>query len=130
MTKPTPLGTLIDQLALIRDKRRELAEKDKLLAAQYAEVEAEILAIMEEQGTDKVAGKKATASISKVVVANVTDWDALYAFIYKNKMGHLLQRRVSDPAFRELLEIKGQKTMEKVGVVPFTKTNLNLRLAS
>lgn len=130
MTKPAPLGTLIDSLALIREKRRKLEEQDKILKAQYTEVEAEILALMKEQGTDKVTGKKATASVSTVTVANVTDWDAFYAFIYKNKMGYLLQRRVSDPAFRELLESKGDKALEKVGLVPFVKTNLNLRLAS
>lgn len=58
-------------------------------------------------------------------VAQVTDWDAFYAYIYKNKFGHLLQRRVSDPAWRELME-QGKKVP---GTTPFTKKRLNFRAA-
>ena len=79
-----------------------------------------------EEGMDKATGKKATASISNVTVANVEDWDKFHAFVKKTGYFHLLQRRVSDPGFRELLEQKGAAAMAKVGVVPFVKQNLNL----
>ena len=46
------------------------------------------------------------------------------AYVYKTKQGHLLQRRVSDPAFRELLD-HGKKVP---GTQPFIKARLNVRV--
>lgn len=123
----TPLGTLIDKLEAVREKRRKLAEQDAKLKAEYDELDEEIKMRLAAEGMDKATGKKATVSISDVVVANVKDWDAFHAFIKKTGYFHLLQRRVSDPAFRELLEQKGEKAMAKFGVEPFVKKNLNLR---
>ena len=78
---------------------------------------------MEKEGLDKMSGTKASLSISATVTANVEDWDAFYAYILKNKYTHLLQRRVSDPAYRELVE-SGKKV---AGVTPFVKKRLNVR---
>ena len=124
--KAPPLGKLIDQLSTLREKRRVLAEQDKVLSGEYAALEDTIKQRLAAEGMDKGTGKNATASISKVVVADVTDWDAFHAFIKKTGYFHLLQRRVSDPSFRELLEQKGEKVMAKFGVQPFVKFNLNL----
>ena len=124
--KVIPLGKLIDQLNDARDAKRKHAEQEKVLNATYSEIEQSIMARLAAEGMDKATGKKATASISNVTVANVEDWDKFHAFIKKNNFFHLLQRRVSDPGFRELLEQKGAAAMAKVGVVPFVKQNLNL----
>jgi hypothetical protein len=81
---------------------------------------------MQANGIDKMTGKHASVSITSTVVANVEDWDAFGAYILKNKLLHMLQRRVSDPAYRELLDA-GKKVP---GVQPFNKKRLNLRATS
>ena len=124
--KVIPLGKLIDQLNDAREAKRKHAEVEKVLNAAYSEIEQTVLARLAAEGMDKATGKKATASISNVTVANVEDWDKFHAFVKKTGYFHLLQRRVSDPGFRELLEQKGAAAMAKVGVVPFVKQNLNL----
>ena len=124
--KVVPLGKLIDQLNDAREAKRKHAEVEKVLNATYSEIEQSIMARLAAEGMDKATGKKATASISNVAVANVEDWDKFHAFVKKTGYFHLLQRRVSDPGFRELLEQKGAAAMAKVGVVPFVKQNLNL----
>lgn len=131
MKTPT-LGSLIDKLVTVRDKRRALAEQDKELVKEVEELQATILARLEAEGTDKASSKKATVSRTTVTVANVTDWDAFWSFIHKNKFNHMLQRRVSDPAYRELVEMaqsdkKLAKQLQAAGVEPFVKVNLNLR---
>ena len=78
---------------------------------------------MEAEGTDKAQGSKASVTISKNVVANVTDWDELWPYIVKNKFYGLVQRRVTDTAYRELLDL-GKKVP---GVEPFTKRALTVR---
>ena len=90
-----------------------------------AEAEIEILESLEASGLEKTATKAGSVSISKSTVAQVTDWDEFLGYIYKNKYGHLLQRRVSDPAWRELQE-QGKKVP---GTTGFIKKRLNYRAA-
>ena len=123
MKAPT-IGSLIDKLEAVREKKRVLAEQDKVLSVQYAELEATLLQRLDADGTQKASSKKATVSISEIVVANV-DWDLAWPLIAKNPQ--LVQRRASDPAFRELFEQKGEKYMAKYGMTPFVKRKLNLR---
>lgn len=125
---PTTLlkGTTVDKLVGLRNKKRDLEGSIKSLEGQIEELQSQLLEEMEAAGVDKFSGKLGTVSISTNVVANVEDWDALYPYIAKNKLWHLLQRRVSDPAYRELLDA-GKKVP---GVQPFSKKRLNLRAAS
>ena len=125
---PTTLlkGTTVDKLVALRNKKRDLEASVKSLEGQIEELQSQLLEEMESAGVDKFSGKLGTVSISTNVVANVEDWDALYPYIAKNKLWHLLQRRVSDPAYRELLDA-GKKVP---GVQPFSKKRLNLRAAS
>lgn len=123
MKAPT-IGSLIDKLEAVREKKRQLAEQDKVLSAQYAELEATLLQRLDADGTQKASSKKATVSISEIVVAEV-NWELAWPLIAKNPQ--LVQRRASDPAFRELFEQKGEKFMAKYGMTPFVKRKLNLR---
>lgn len=122
--KAPTIGSLIDKLEAVREKKRQLAEQDKVLSAQYAELEATLLQRLDADGTQKASSKKATVSISEVVVAEV-NWELAWPLIAKNPQ--LVQRRASDPAFRELFEQKGEKFMAKYGMTPFVKRKLNLR---
>lgn len=117
------LGALIDQMHSLREKKRELEASVKDLEGQASLIEVQIMESMAEQGLEKMSGALATVSITSTTTANVTDWDAFWAYIHKMKYGHLLQRRVSDPAYRELLE-SGKKVP---GTEPFIKKRLNLR---
>ena len=119
------IGKTIDKIFSLRKKKAELEAAVKDVEGQIALLDAEVLGALEAAGVEKTATKHGSVSISTSTVAQVTDWDAFYAYIYKNKFGHLLQRRVSDPAWRELLE-RGKKVP---GTEPFTKKRLNYRAA-
>lgn len=125
---PTTLlkGTTVDKLVGLRNKKRDLEASVKSLEGQIEDLQSQLLEEMEAAGVDKFSGKLGTVSISTNVVANVEDWDLLYPYIAKNKAWHLLQRRVSDPAYRELLDA-GKKVP---GVQPFSKKRLNLRAST
>lgn len=121
--KPATLGGMIDALAALREKKRKLDAEVKETEKQYEAAQEEVLALLEEQGTDKATGKAATASISVSVVGNIDDRDALDAFMKKTGNFQLLQNRISLPAMRELLAKKGAIP----GVSVFHKKTLNLR---
>lgn len=119
-----PIGPAIDKLHDLRESKRELESKIKKIEDEYFELEGQLMEKLAAEGTDKAAGKKAGVSITTSVVTNVTDWDAFEKFVKKTGYFHLYQRRVSEPAVREILEKKGSVP----GTEPFNKKRLNLRV--
>lgn len=120
---PKTIGGYADHLFELREARREFEKKIKTLMEEYTQYEKKLLDLMEKQETDKGAGALASVSISEPIVAQVEDWDAFYKYLSRTKYFHLLQRRVSDPACRELFEKKGKIP----GVTPVKLRKLNLR---
>lgn len=119
------IGGLTDHLITLRERKRELEESIKGIELEISTLSDQLMEKLDAEGTDKGAGKLGSCSISTTVVPNVDDWDVFYAYIHKNKYYHLLQRRTSDAACRELFEQKGSIP----GVTPFNKRRLNLRTA-
>lgn len=120
--KPT-LGATIDSMWALREKKRSLDAQVKTIEADIKLLETTMFELLDAQDTRKAEGQKASVSITEVVVGNAEDWEATWAYIAKNKFFHLVQKRLSDPALRELW------ALGKVvpGVQPFTKRNLNVR---
>ncbi len=119
------IGKTIDKVFALRKKKADLESAMKDVEGQIAILDSELMEAMEQTGLQKTSTKSGTASISTSTVAQVEDWDALLAYIYKNKFGHLLQRRVSDPAWRELVE-QGKKVP---GTTGFIKKRIAYRAA-
>lgn len=117
------LGKTIDKVFALRKKKAELESAAKDVEGQIAALDVEILESLEASGLEKTATKMGSVSINMSTVAQVTDWDEFLSYIYKKKYGHLLQRRVSDPAWRELVE-QGVKVP---GTTGFTKKRLAYR---
>lgn len=121
------LGTQIDALYKLKEDLRAIQATETAKKEEIAAAEVVLKETMEREGVDKSTGKLATVSISENQSANVTDWDAVWAYIIKHKATHLLQRRVSDPAIREIVELKGKPPP---GIDMFTKRTLNVRKVS
>lgn len=117
------IGGLIDQMSALREERRALAARDKELTKQYDELGTQLLALMDAEGTTKSSSGKATATITEIINFNILDWDDFMAYLGKNKLYHLVQRRVSTPSVRELFESKGKVP----GLEPFVKREISLR---
>lgn len=120
------IGEMADQLQQLRKKKREIEAQLAVVEGEYAGIEDELLQQLDAQKTSTCKGKLASVSISTTITANVTDWDALYAFIKKKGHFHLLHRRVTDAAYREFLE-QGVKVP---GTETFARKRLNVRSIS
>lgn len=120
------IGPAIDELFELRSRKQELESQIKAIEAEYAEIEESLLAKLKAEGTDKGAGKRASVSVSTTTVGNLEDADKFFAYVKKTGYFHLLQRRLSDPAIRELMASKGSIP----GVTTFDKVRLNLRVLS
>lgn len=117
------LGALIDKSFDLREKKRAAEAVVKSIEVEIEELEQPIFDAADAQGLDQARGKKASLSISTATVCNVLEWTELWPWIAKTKNFHLVQKRISDPAYRELLEL-GRKMP---GTQPFEKRRLNLR---
>lgn len=123
-------GTLIDKLWALREQKRALEAQADAISKEMSVYEEQLAAKMDADGVTKATGRAASVSFSFSVAANVgvegdvdAGWDALHAFIKKTGYWHLLHRRVSDAAYKELLD-SGKKVP---GCTPFTKKRINLR---
>jgi predicted nuclease of restriction endonuclease-like RecB superfamily len=123
-------GSMIDAMWAVREEKRELEVRIKELNEKLETYEADLTAKLAAEGMAKATGTRATVSISESVVASFprgdADWKLFYAYIKKTGYFHLLHRRVSDEAYRELLTSGKQVP----GITPFTKKRLNLRVVS
>ena len=119
----TTLGNKIDGLFALREQKRKLEEKVKVVQTQMIEIEDELMVQMDAEGVAKSTGRKASVAISTTLKPNVENWDSFYAFIHKNKRYDLLERRPAVLSCRELFETKGKIP----GVQPVTLRKINLR---
>ena len=120
------IGPAIDNLFDLRAQKQKLESEVKLIEAEYAEIEEALMAKLKAEGTDKGAGKKASAFIGEAAMPQIADDVKFFAYVKKTGYFHLFQRRLSALSCRELLASKGLIP----GLTMFTKRSLNLRVLS
>ena len=118
------VGGLIDDLFMLREQRRKLAETDRDLRDQYAELEARLIAALDVQETTMARGRSATASLTEEDYASVTDWTAVYDYIRRTESWFLLHKRISNTSWKELTELNGEVVP---GTQAFRKRSISLR---
>lgn len=120
---PETLGSIIEQLIKIRDRRRELAAEDSELVEQFDELKKRVIARAKEEGSTRISSKAGTVILTEKTVPQIVDRDAMNDWILETGNIYLLQSRVNTAAFTELVE-SGQ---EVPGVQPFVKEDIQLR---
>lgn len=129
MTVATPTKSRLDTLAEERDRlreaKRELERQVASLDEQLKANEQDIIEIADQTGLTRFAVGKLSFSISENTVGQVEDWDTVYDYIHDNRAFHLLQRRLSNAAYKELLDA-GEAPR---GINPVTLRSLNMRKA-
>jgi len=121
---PPTIGTLIDALKKIDIRRSELSAEETRLKADRETMEKQIIALMDKQDTRIGEGKIARASIIESEEPTTEDWIKFLSWARRTNNLHLIQRRISAPAWRELRALK--KT-EVPGIGVFNKRSLSLR---
>src|SRR5574343_379120 len=122
MAMPKTIGATIDLLYELREQRQALTKQIEALKEKEASLEDHLMTNFDRSGLDGAKGKLATASLKRSTVADVTDWDKLWAYIGKNKAYELVQKRASITALRE----RWDAGKEVPGVAPKEITTLSL----
>lgn len=120
INSPTTLGGIIDRMTAVRDERRQIAARDKVLVEEYTGLEEQLIALFKQQGTEMGSSKVATATMSVTPIPVVEDWDAFYAYMRENDALHLLQRRPGVGAMNELkdagVDMPGVRWIDKESI--------------
>lgn len=104
---PKTLAACADQLFIIRTERLKLQQSVAALEARESALREHLIKNLPKSQASGIAGKLARVSVVTKTVVQVTDWDALNAYVLKNGKKNpgvfaLYQRRVGDAAVREM----------------------------
>ncbi len=102
-----PLDDLMTERKDMFDRKKQIEEGElKAINKTLKAIDGYIIRRMQDQGLRQIQGNdgRATFSVSEEIVPEVTDWDALYAYISQHSYFHLLYRKVTARAYRELIE--------------------------
>lgn len=116
-------GSLIDRMLHIRDEKSEMAKTMKDLTDESTALEATLLKRLQDDDTMQAKSKLATATISTLVLPNISNWEMFEEWIYENQALYMLGRRPAAAAYRELQ----QQGTEVPGLEPYTKTSISLK---
>lgn len=101
------LNELSIKLFAVKDEKALLNERLKVLNEQAREYEGQIWLLMTEDKNNpmlKFGTPQGTIYLSPQIRPKVVDWDAFYRYIEANQAFHMLEKRPSQAAFRELHE--------------------------
>jgi len=111
---------IMARLFEIRSAKAALEAERKKLGEEEDGLSAELLRQMDKQGSTRVSTSLGTAIRTVTTLPVVDSWDDFYSWIKENDAFHLLQRRVSSPAYREIVDggeaIPGVRSYEDVKV--------------
>ena len=126
MYEDITLGTLLTTRKQYYDKKKFIEEGElKLLNKMLSEIDSQIVRRMQDEGMSQARDTDNTATfyLNEDVVPQVEDWNTFYGYIKQNDFFHVLHKRVSAKAYRELIE-NGE---EVLGTTPKQLTTLRMR---
>lgn len=97
------LGKRIDQLYKLQQKRLAAQRKVDEIKRQETALDAEIRTTLLDARLTAAKGKSASFSVSTEIVAQVDDWSAFHEWIAEHGAFDLLQHRVANGAYRDVL---------------------------
>ena len=120
------IGKLISQRGKIRAELAKNEEAKKKIKARYDINELELIAAMEEEGTDTGRTRDFTATRIESDLPQGDDWEAAYRWIRRNNMFELLHRRISSTVWKQLVEDRKGRAIPGIGT--YTKVGISLRV--
>ena len=117
------LSELLDKSTALRDEAADHERIAKDLKAEKRIIDQMVVDMMQSMGISRTGTDKVNATVIHKRLPNVTDWDAFYSYVNENDAPYLLQRRVSQKAIEEIIELGG----EVPGIEFYEEDQLSLR---
>ena len=119
------IGTLIDAIQAARVRKALLEKEAEKYATDIRNLEFVIIKTLGDLKLERATHNGVTVTPKQETFPHVEDWARFQAYILETGYLHLLEKRPTVLAYREMLELGRQVP----GVVPFVKTKLSVRTA-
>lgn len=117
------LKELLNELEKIMEEKRQLNVKLSELKSREADIEQEILNMLDSTGLDEVKIDNKRIGRTQNIYFNITDWDAFLKWCRRRNI-FPLQKRPQTSFLREFYE---QKNKLPDGIEPYVKEGLSIR---
>lgn len=101
---PKTVGTTIDNLYSLREKRMALQREADKIKKQERELTDHAVTLCRKARVDKASGKLATFSHGLKSIAVVEDWEEFHAFVEDNDAWDCVQKRLNQKAILDRIE--------------------------
>lgn len=118
---PKTHGACADRLYRLRQEKSKLTKKVGDIQAEITALKNHLIDQLPHADSTGVIGKLATVRITQEDIPTPKDWTKIYRYIHRYKSWHLMQRRLSKAAIKELWK-DGKKVP---GVEIFTKFDVS-----
>jgi hypothetical protein len=119
------MSELVTDLLQVRDCKRELASKTKLLNEQETLLKHEVLRRLNEEGEVGCKTSAGTVTKTSLLIASMQNWELFWPWVKEFDADHLLTRSICNQAYRELIQ-SGEIVP---GLEPVELINLSVRKA-
>lgn len=123
--KKVDLGKEVDKLAELEAKVKKAKVPYEAADKAFKEQKDRVMELLEAENLTGAKGTKKSVSITEEEVAQVSDWEKFWNFVFRGKHSQLLQRRVSNPAFRELLGMRKGKDIPGASKLTTKRLSIN-----
>ena len=126
-TKPT-MGDVVKRLVEIKDAKSALSAQERTLNAEQAQLEIDLLAMMQEQGTAEVAVAGKRVSFKMKPFPKIVNGAELWKFVKKHDRYDLYYARLKTAEYEELYHLNKDKPLPGTEVVE--KAEISIRSVS
>lgn len=117
-------GQLIRALSTLDDRLAKLNGDIRTLKLERDAIVEQLELLMDEQGTTMLAADGLVCERKEDDVPQLQDWAELERYVLRHKRLDLFQRRISAPAWREILAATGKPVP---GITTYTARKLSVR---
>ena len=125
--KTADVGAEIDKLAPLDEKLKKANAAAKAAKDAFDEQRDFVMDVLAYRNLDGGKGKKKSVTVGDEEVGKITDTEKFWNFVHRNKANELLQNRISNPAYRELLQVRKGRPIPGVETVKVKKLYIHSR---
>ena len=122
------MGEVVNRLLAIKEEKSQMAAREKSLNDEKDQLEADLLAMMQEQGTAEVAVVGKRVSFKMKVLPKITNGAELWKFVKKHDRYDLYYARLKQAEYEELFHLNKDKPLPGTEMVE--KAEISSRSAS
>lgn len=121
------IGKEVDKFSEISERLKKVRSEERKIVAELEEQKQVVFDLLDQTGQEGAKGTKVSVTIGHDEIGTIDDPEKFWNFVYRNKEGNLLQLRLSNPAFQELMKHRKGRPIPGTGMITKRKLYIHTR---